>query len=324
MDDLFDVERTYVPNFYLLQSHDVIQAAHDRDVENAGWLAGVVVGDEAFVIGNVQHTFSTIGHEAAHLALLTGYSWVNEGIAELIGSMIGKEYRPDYEVTTNLLRRSYLRRAMAFGNPLTVVEMLDWEWAYSDRATISLFYSQSRWFVQYLVDHHGVQDLDAFVDSLLDGEEIEAAFSTAYQADIHQELVAFLGTVLSDPLPEEYIADSLVEMAPILVTSAGLTDPWNQLISSGDFAGWLAIAQQYDALAVEVGKLNLAPAVTGLQNKYIQAFELLAGAAHDFAPGTSEGIYAGNAKISEANRLMGEAADELSVLRDEYPWALTP
>lgn len=113
----------------------------------------------------------TMKHELCHL-LLNHFShgrkiprWFEEGIAQWVSEGIG-EMIMDY-------KRPHLNEAVLAGNiiPMSVLA------AYfpADRESLSLAYAQSRDFVLYMVERHGIQSILTILEALREGRVWEDA-----------------------------------------------------------------------------------------------------------------------------------------------------
>ena len=324
------IENVALPEIYITLPNQFRRFVSEGEFVHPTWLAGLssyylregeVTEGKLYVNPRATGLVRNIAHELSHLATPGLPTWLNEGVAEYIGSRVELAMDPKAYLIKDLNARATVRHALGRGDLPDMDELENFPWKDAqDFASLDLAYSETWLLVEYVAR-------TSSLDGLL-------ALLARYQEDTTEEGIdPFLDTlgVTSDLLWDGFSQDILQNLTlderegqglcnlAVLGDEAGLISlDWNIFLNSTDQSRpdrnsdrFLEFARRWESLRARVDGLESVGVGIPIHNILLPYFGDMVLTMEEFAagevPSANQMLLMANSNYSQAVALLREA-----------------
>ena len=330
------IEDVVLPEIYVALPNQFRRFVSDGDFVHPTWLAGLssyylrdgeVVEGKLYVNPQAPGLVRNIAHELTHLATPGLPTWLNEGVAEYIGSRVELALEPEAHMVRDLDTRATVRRALDRGElpDRAGLENFPWKDA-QDFATLDLVYSQTWQLVEYIArtsSRDGLLTFLAHYQEDTPGDDSDPFMDTlGVSSDTLWQ--GFSQDVLQNLTLEEQEGLGLCDLAVLGDEAGRISLDWNIFLVQTDQSRrernvdrFQAFARRWEALQVRAAGLVPVGAGIPVHDVLLPYFGNMVRTMDEFATGE---VSSANQMLVVANNSYSDAVDLLREAYSQRPW----
>lgn len=325
------IEDVFLPEIYVALPNQFRRFVSEGDFVHPTWLAGLssyflrdgeVTEGKLYVNPQATGLVRNIAHELTHLATPGLPTWLNEGVAEYIGSRVELALEPEAHMIRELDARANVRRALDRGELLDIEGLENFPWKDAQTfATLDLAYSQTWQLVEYIARTSSRDGLLALLARYQEDppEDDSDPFLDTLGVSSDSLWQGFSQDLLHNLTLEEQEGLSLCDLAALGDEAGRISLDWNIFLDRTDQSRpdrnvdrFQEFARRWETLQVRAAEL--APVGVGIpiHNLLLPYFGDMVRTMEEFA---SEDVFSANRMLVAANNSF---SDTVGLLREAY------
>ncbi len=334
------IDEVALPEIYIALPNQFQQFVSDGDFVHPTWLAGLssyflrdgeVTEGKLYVNPQATGLVRNIAHELTHLATPGLPTWLNEGVAEYIGSRVELAMEPEAHALRGLDGRSTVRRALDRGDLFDIQELENFPWKDAqDFATLDLVYSQTWQLVEYIARTSSRGGLLTFLARYQEDspEDDSDPFMDALGVSSDTLWQGFSQDVLHNLTLEEQEGLGLCDLAALGDLAGRISLDWNIFLGQTDQSmpdrnvdQFQEFTRRWEALQARAADLVPVGAGIPIHDVLLPYFGDMVSTMEEFAAGD---VFSANRMLVVANSSYAHTVDLLRQAYSQRPWLFCP
>ena len=325
------IQDVFLPEIYVAFPNQFRRFVSEGDFVHPTWLAGLssyflrngeVTEGKLYVNPQATGLVRNIAHELTHLATPGLPTWLNEGVAEYVGSRVELALELESHMNRELDARTNVRLALDRGELPDIEGLENFPWKDAQTfAALDLAYSQTWQLVEYIARASSRDGLLALLARYQEDppDDESDPFLDALGVSSDSLWQGFALDIMHNLTLEEQEGLSLCDLAVLGDEAGRISLDWNIFLDRTDQSSpdrnvdrFQEFARRWEALQVRAAEL--APVGVGIpiHNLLILYFGDMVRTMEEFA---SEDVFSANQMLVAANNSFSETVE---LLREAY------